>query len=38
MLTDEALWSTDRYADFQSYRREALADRMNAFIQEKSLT
>lgn len=35
--TDEALWSTDRYADFLSYRRQALADRMNAFIQEKSL-
>lgn len=35
--TDEALWSTDRYADFLSYRRHALADRMNAFIQEKSL-
>lgn len=36
--TDETLWSTDRYADFLSYRRQALADRMNAFIQEKSLT
>lgn len=35
--TDEALWSTDRYADFLSYRRQTLADRMNAFIQEKSL-
>lgn len=35
--TDEALWSTDRYPDFLSYRRQALADRMNAFIQEKSL-
>lgn len=35
--TDEALWSTDRYADFLSYRRQALADRMNAFIQDKSL-
>lgn len=34
--TDEALWSTDRFADFLSYRRQALADRMNAFIQEKS--
>lgn len=36
--TDEALWSTDRYADFLSYRRQALAERMNTFIQEKSLT
>lgn len=36
--TDEALWSTDRYADFLSYRRNALAQRMNEFIQEKSVT
>lgn len=35
---DEVLWSTDRYRDFLSVRRQALADRMNAFIQEKSGT
>ncbi len=35
---DEALWSTDRYRDFLTARRQALADRMNAFIKEKSGT
>lgn len=35
---NEALWSTDRYRDFLSERRRALADRMNAFIREKSGT
>lgn len=35
---DETLWSTDRYTDFLSVRRNALAKRMNAFIQEKSGT
>lgn len=35
---DEALWSTERYRDFLSVRRQALADRMNAFIREKSGT
>jgi hypothetical protein len=35
---DETLWSTDRYRDFLSARRQALADRMNAFIREKSGT
>jgi hypothetical protein len=34
--TDPALWSTDRYRDFLQARREALAERMNAFIQEKA--
>ena len=36
--TDPALWSTDAYKDFLKIRREALAQRMNAFIQEKSGT
>jgi hypothetical protein len=36
--TDPALWSTDAYKDFLKIRREALAQRMNAFIQEKSRT
>lgn len=35
---DKALWSTDRYRDFLSARRQALADRMNGFIKEKSGT
>lgn len=35
---DEALWSTDRYRDFLTVRRQALADRMNVFIREKSGT
>lgn len=35
---DEALWNTDRYRDFLTARRQNLADRMNAFIQEKSGT
>lgn len=35
---DETLWSTDRYRDFLSARRQALADRMNAFLREKSGT
>jgi hypothetical protein len=35
---NEALWSTDRYRDFLAERRRALADRMNAFIREKSGT
>ncbi|WP_206023477.1 DUF262 domain-containing protein [Rubrivivax sp. JA1026] len=35
---DETLWSTDRYRDFLTARRQALADRMNAFIKEKSGT
>lgn len=35
---DEVLWSTDRYREFLSVRRDALADRMNAFIREKSGT
>ena len=35
---DEALWSTDRYRDFLTARRQALADRMNGFIKEKSGT
>lgn len=35
---DETLWSTDRYRDFLTMRRQALADRMNAFIREKSGT
>lgn len=34
--TDPALWSTDRYRDFLQIRREALAERMNAFIKEKA--
>jgi hypothetical protein len=36
--TDPALWSTDAYRDFLKMRREALAQRMNAFIREKSGT
>ena len=36
--TDPALWSTDAYRDFLKMRREALAQRMNAFIREKSKT
>ena len=35
---NESLWSTDRYRDFLAERRRALADRMNAFIREKSGT
>jgi hypothetical protein len=35
---DEALWNTERYRDFLAMRRQALADRMNAFIREKSGT
>ncbi len=35
---NEALWSTDSYRDFLAERRRALADRMNAFIREKSGT
>lgn len=35
---DDTLWSTDRYRDFLSARRQALADRMNGFIKEKSGT
>jgi hypothetical protein len=36
--TDEGLWGTERYLDFLAFRRQALADRMNDFIREKSLT
>jgi hypothetical protein len=36
--TDAALWSTDVYREFLKMRREALAQRMNAFIREKSGT
>ncbi len=36
--TDEGLWATERYRDFLTVRREALAERMNAFIREKSGT
>jgi hypothetical protein len=36
--TDPALWSTDAYRDFLKVRREFLAQRMNAFIREKSGT
>jgi len=36
--TDPALWSTNAYRDFLKLRREALAQRMNEFIQEKSGT
>jgi hypothetical protein len=36
--THPALWSTDVYRDFLKMRREALAQRMNAFIREKSGT
>ncbi len=34
--TDHALWATDRYRDFLQIRREALTERMNAFIREKA--
>lgn len=34
--TDSALWSTDRYREFLQIRREALAERMNAFINQKA--
>lgn len=34
--TDPALWSTDAYRDFLKLRRQALAQRMNEFISEKS--
>ncbi|MBD3826980.1 DUF262 domain-containing protein [Stenotrophomonas sp.] len=33
---DTALWDIDRYRDFLTARRAALADRMNAFIAEKA--
>ena len=33
---DAALWDTARYRDFLQQRRVALAERMNAFIKEKS--
>lgn len=33
---DPALWEIDCYRDFLSVRREALAERMNAFIREKA--
>lgn len=33
---DVALWETDRYRDFLATRREVLAERMNAFIEEKA--
>lgn len=33
---DSELWATERYRDFLEYRRVALAERMNAFIQEKA--
>lgn len=36
--TDPELWSTEAYRDFLKMRREALAQRMNAFIREKSET
>ncbi len=36
--TDPALWSTEAYRDFLKVRRESLAQRMNAFIREKSGT
>ena len=32
--TDPALWTTDAYREFLKVRREALAERMNAFIRE----
>lgn len=35
--TEPAFWGIERYRDFLSYRREALAERMNAFIKEKTL-
>lgn len=34
--TDPALWPTDRYRDFLRVRREALAERMNQFIERKA--
>ncbi len=34
--TDSALWAIGHYRDFLQYRREALAERMNAFIREKA--
>ncbi len=34
--TDAALWATARYRDFLQLRRAQLAERMNAFIKEKS--
>jgi hypothetical protein len=34
--TDPALWEIDRYRDFLGARREALAARMNAFIEKKA--
>jgi hypothetical protein len=34
--TNPELWSTERYREFLSYRREALAKRMNDFIKEKA--
>ena len=34
--TDPALWSVDHYRDFLQLRREQLATRMNAFINEKA--
>jgi hypothetical protein len=33
---DSTLWLTERYRDFLIERREALAQRMNAFIREKA--
>lgn len=33
---DSELWATDRYRDFLKVRREALVQRMNAFIAEKA--
>lgn len=36
--TDPALWSTEAYREFLKKRREALAQRMNEFIKEKSGT
>lgn len=36
--TDPALWSIEAYREFLKVRREALAQRMNAFIREKSGT
>lgn len=36
--TDPALWPTEAYRDFLKVRRESLAQRMNAFIREKSGT
>lgn len=34
--TDPTLWSTDRYKDFLTVRRTALANRMNAFLETKA--